>query len=137
MISIAVEVPAVGEAVDLYDAVGWTAYTADPQALVAALLGSHLVLTARDAAGRLTGLARTISDGHTIVYLQDILVHPDAQRTGVGRGLFERVQAAYPHVRQFVLLTDAEPGQRAFYESVGLTEAHDVSPHPLRAFVRA
>jgi len=38
-------------------------------------------------------------------------------------------------VRQVVLLTDAEPGQRAYYESRGFVEAHDVRPEPLRSFV--
>ena len=38
---------------------------------------------------------------------------------------------------QQVLLTDAEPGQRAFYEALGYTETHDVGDgSSLRAFVR-
>jgi hypothetical protein len=35
---------------------------------------------------------------------------------------------------QTVLLTDNEPGQRAFYEALGFTEGADFSPEPLRVF---
>jgi|SRR6478672_10140635 len=106
------------EAVSLYDAVGWTAYTRDPEALVEAIAQSHLVVTARGD-GRLVGLARTISDGVTICYLQDLLVHPDHQRGGIGRALLDRVLREYAGVRQFVLMTDRD-GPRDFYSGAGL-----------------
>lgn len=134
-VTIADEVPAADELVALYASVGWTAYTADPDRLTAALRGSHIVLTARDDAGALVGLVRTVSDGQTIVYIQDILVAPPHQRTGVGGALLDAVLARTTGIRQTVLLTDADPAQRAFYESRGLIETHDVRPHPLRSFV--
>ena len=124
------------ELVDLYDAVGWSAYTRDADMLVAGVAASWLVLTARDVDGALVGMARVVSDGATIAYVQDILVAPSAQRDGVGTALLDAVAGRTTGIRQTVLLTDAEPGQRAFYEAAGFTEAHDVEPHPLRAFVR-
>ncbi|UEJ84508.1 GNAT family N-acetyltransferase [Brachybacterium halotolerans subsp. kimchii] len=128
------EVPALAEALALYGAVGWSAYTRDPQTLERALAGSTRVVCARED-GRLVGLARVISDGASIAYLQDVLVDPGRRRAGIGRALVLEAFAPFSAVRQHVLLTDAEPGQRAFYESLGLSEAHDVRP-PLRAFVR-
>jgi len=106
------------EAVSLYDAVGWTAYTRDPVALSRAISASHLLVTARHDAG-LIGLARTISDGVTICYLQDLLVHPVRQRAGIGRALLDRVLSEYAHVRQFVLMTDGD-GPQSFYRAAGL-----------------
>ncbi len=135
-VTIAQEVPSREDAIALYDAVGWGAYTKDPDRLVGSLRGSATVLTARDGAGRLVGLARTISDGCTVAYLQDILVHPDVQRSGVGGALLDRIVADAAGIRQLVLLTDAEDGQRAFYESRGFVEVHEVKPAPLRSFVR-
>ncbi|MFE6306424.1 GNAT family N-acetyltransferase [Nocardiopsis sp. NPDC057823] len=122
------------EVLELYGSVGWDAYTRDPEGLVRALAGSHRVVAARRD-GRLVGLARSVSDGATVVYLQDVLVAPGEQRGGLGRRLLEELFAGYPGVRQRVLLTDDEDRQRAFYEALGFTEAHDHSP-PLRAFVR-
>ena len=121
----------------LYRSVGWTAYTDEPDTLVAAVAASHTVLCARSSSDeQLVGLARTISDGRTIVYLQDVLVRPEHRRAGVGGALLDAVLSRYRHVRQLVLLTDDEPGQRRFYESRGLVEAHDVRPGALRSFVR-
>ena len=130
------ERPDDDELLALYDAVGWSAYTRQPDDLVAAVAASHLVLTARDTTGALVGLVRTISDGITIVYVQDLLVAPTHQRSRVGGRLLDAVLERYAGVRQTVLTTDAEPGQRAFYESHGFVEAHDVEPAPLRSFVR-
>ncbi|WP_241989137.1 GNAT family N-acetyltransferase [Cryobacterium serini] len=97
---------------------------------------SSYVVSARDSTGALVGLARAISDDVTICYLQDILVNPRHQRNGLGKALVDNVIERYVHVRQKVLLTDDEPGQRAFYESMGFVEGHDFSPTPLRAFVQ-
>lgn len=128
------EVPALGEALELYDAVGWSAYTEDPATLERALSGSGSVVTARRD-GVLIGLARTVGDGAVIAYLQDVLVRPESQGQGIGRRLVEAALAPFSEVRQQVLLTDAEPGQRAFYEALGFVEAHDHEPG-LRSFIR-
>src|SRR5690625_3638441 len=92
----------VEEAADLYQAVGWSAYTRSEQSLMRALDGSHRIVTARDA-GRLVGLARSISDGETIIYIQDVLVRPEAQRLGIGRRLISTL-LDYGDIRQQVLL---------------------------------
>lgn len=123
------------EALALYRSVGWAAYTRDPALLVQAIKNSSFVVTARNAEADLVGLARAVSDDATICYLQDILVDPAFQGAGVGRHLVEAVQTRYRHVRQTVLLTDDEPGQRAFYQALGFTEGDDFSPGPLRVFV--
>ncbi|HIT75732.1 MAG TPA: GNAT family N-acetyltransferase [Candidatus Avipropionibacterium avicola] len=127
--------PGRDELVELYGSVSWGAYTHDPDRLVRALEGSMRVVTARRD-GQLVGLARVVGDGVSIAYLQDILVHPDLHRSGLGRALISAVFEPLSDVRQKVLMTDAEPGQRAFYEAVGFTEVHDVEDGGLRAFVR-
>jgi len=116
---------------DLYGAVGWTVYANDPGTLALALAGSTSVVVARDGQA-LVGLARVVSDKATICYLQDVLVHPDRQREGIGRQLVELALKPYAHVRQKVLLTDDEPGQKAFYESLGYAQVEGA----LRAFAR-
>ncbi len=123
------------ELLDLYASVGWDAYTRDPETLSAAIDGSSYVVTAR-ADGVLVGLARVISDGASICYLQDVLVRPTHRRVGLGRRLVLAALQPYAQVRQKVLLTDDEPGQRAFYESLGYAETRDLGMANLRAFVR-
>lgn len=129
MLSTTAGIPALEVALALYDAVGWTAYTRDPERLRRSLTGSHLVLTVRDDDGTLLGLARTVSDGESVCYVQDVLVHPDARRSGVGRVLLQEVLERYRHCMFVALSTDAadtEDGRRShpFYRSLGFV------PHP-------
>jgi GNAT superfamily N-acetyltransferase len=125
----------LSEVLDLYTSVGWSAYTADPANLQAALNGSSTVVQALENS-RLVGLARVVSDHASICYLQDILVRPEFQGRGIGRALAEKVLEPYAQVRQKVLLTDDEPGQQAFYEALGYTAATDYRGGVVRAFVR-
>jgi GNAT superfamily N-acetyltransferase len=98
------ETPALDEALLLYSAVG-------------------------DDDGGLLGLARTVSDGESICYVQDILVQPDAQRRGVGRLLVQEILERYRHCMFVALSTDAADVEDAlrshpFYRSMGFV------PHP-------
>lgn len=127
--------PAQDELVALYDSVGWAAYTVDPERLHLAVSRSLRVVCAREGE-KLVGLARVVGDGLTIIYLQDILVHPDHQRRGIGAELMKEALRPFSDVRQQVLLTDAEPRQREFYEALGFKEIRDVADAQLRAFVR-
>lgn len=129
------ELPTQAEAVELYESVGWVSYTADPEKLERALAGSLKVVTARDH-GRLVGLARVVGDGVSIAYLQDVLTDREHRRHGLGRRLVAAALAGYEDVYQQVLITDAEPSQRAFYESLGFTELRDLPGAGLRGFAR-
>lgn len=62
----------------------------------------------------LLGIIRTVGDGHTIVFVQDILVFPEHQRKGVGSALLQAVLDRYNHVRQIELTADNAPKTIAF-----------------------
>lgn len=91
--------PSTEELVELYDAVGWSAYTRAPERLVPMLDGSRYLYVAREntteGAERLIGLVRAVGDGQTIAYVQDLLVHPQAQRHGIGSALLGRILADF------------------------------------------
>ena len=76
--------------VGLYTSVGWTSYANDPETLARAVGRSAFVVSARDLTGQLVGLARAISDDVSVCYLQDILVRPGQQRSGIGKALVDR-----------------------------------------------
>ena len=130
----AFEVFDFGALTRLYDAVGWTSYTRVPNLLRQAFLGSDFVLLARIGT-ELLGVVRVVSDDASIVYVQDILVHPRAQRKGVGRAMLTEVLHRYRHVRQQVLLTDDRPEQLAFYTALDFKNTRDLKRTPLNAFV--
>ena len=109
------------EILGLYASVGWTAYTDDPASLRNGFANSLLTLAAYEEAA-LAGLIRVVGDGHTIVFVQDILVHPQFQRRGIGSALLQAVLNRYAGVRQIELLTDDTPETAAFYRSMGFRE---------------
>ncbi|HFH9922564.1 TPA: GNAT family N-acetyltransferase [Streptococcus suis] len=105
---------------DLYASVDWTGYTSRPEMLEKALEHSLLVLAAFDS-DRLVGLLRAVGDGHSIVFIQDILVLPPYQRQGIGRHLLEQAVTHFPGIYQLHLLTDNTEKTRSFYEELGFT----------------
>ncbi|MEN8238787.1 MAG: GNAT family N-acetyltransferase [Actinomycetota bacterium] len=114
----------IEELIDLYDSVGWSAYTADPDGLKRAVANSTYVVAAREG-GELLGVARCISDDVSICHIQDILVRPTRQRSGIGRELFSQCTEHFGNVRMFVLMTDDEPRQQSFYASMGMQNLAD------------
>ena len=83
----------------LYSEVGWTAYTENMPALEQGYKNSMTVLAAYED-DELLGIIRTVGDGFTIVFIQDILVFPEKQRQGIGAALLKAVLDRYPNVRQ-------------------------------------
>lgn len=113
------------EILRLYTAVGWTAYTENMPVLLEGFKNSMLVLAAYDGE-ELLGIIRTVGDGATIVFVQDILVFPDRQRQGIGTALLKAVLDRYPNVRQIELATDNTPKTVDFYRSMGFSEMSEI-----------
>ncbi len=109
----------------LYKAVGWTAYTENMSVLRKGFKNSLLVLAAYDGE-ELLGIIRTVGDGATIVFVQDILVFPDKQRQGIGTALLKEILNRYPNVRQIELATDNTAKTVAFYKSMGFAEMSEI-----------
>jgi ribosomal protein S18 acetylase RimI-like enzyme len=113
------------EILRLYASVGWTAYTEQPDVLRKGFENSLLTLAAYEEE-QLMGIIRTVGDGHTIVFVQDILVFPKHQRKGVGSALLQTVLDRYRHVRQIELATDNTVKTIAFYKSMGFCEMSEI-----------
>lgn len=113
------------EILSLYASVGWTAYTDHPDVLRKGFENSMLTLSAYEE-DQLLGIIRTVGDGHTIVFVQDILVFPEHQRKGIGSALLQAILDRYSHVRQIVLATDNTPKTIAFYKSRGFLELSEI-----------
>ena len=113
------------EILPLYASVGWTAYTDHPDVLRQGFENSLLTLAAYDGEN-LLGIIRAVGDGHTIVFVQDILVFPEHQRQGVGSALLQAILDRYSHVRQIELATDNTPKTIAFYKSMGFRELSEI-----------
>ena len=106
------------EILDLYEAVGWTNYTARPERLRLGYAGSLAVWGAFEG-DNLVGVVRVVGDGSTIAFVQDLIVAPSHQRSGIGAQLMQAVVNRFSDVYQMELLTDDGSGACALYESLG------------------
>lgn len=127
------EVVPIKELTELYESVDWTSYSADPDGLARAVDHSDYVITARNTDGDLIGLTRCLTDDVHICVIQDVLVRPDHQRTGVGSVMVGRCLRIHEHVRQIALMTDDEPITHAFYETLGFSASAE---HGLASFIK-
>ena len=106
----------------LYDSVGWVSYTEKIADMSTLLTDCQLVYSAwHDEL--LVGLIRTVGDGISIQYVQDILVLPKYHRSGIGTKLLKYVMERSINIRQLVLITDGSKENETaitFYKKLGL-----------------
>ena len=102
----------------LYQAVGWTNYTNQPQMLAQALTHSLAIYLARDGE-EIVGLVRLIGDGFSSVFVQDLIVLPSYQRQGIGSTLMKQALSDYKDTYQIQLATEESEKTLGFYRSLG------------------
>ena len=102
----------------LYQAVGWTNYTNQPQMLAQALTHSLSIYLARDGE-KIVGLVRLIGDGFSSVFVQDLIVLPTYQRQGIGSTLMKQALSDYKDTYQIQLATEESEKTLGFYRSLG------------------
>lgn len=108
----------------LYNDVGWSSYTKDIDSLIKSIKNSLKVISVWDK-DLLVGLIRVVGDGHSIIYIQDILILQKYQNRGIGKRLIEIILDKYKNVMQKVLLTDKEEKNILFYKKVGFSMAEE------------
>ena len=89
----------------LYQAVGWTNYTHQPQMLEKALSHSLAIYLAHDG-DSVVGLARLVGDGFSSFFAQDLIVLPSYQCQGIGRDLMKEALGDYKDAYQVQLVTE-------------------------------
>ncbi|WP_067195357.1 GNAT family N-acetyltransferase [Streptococcus sp. DD10] len=102
----------------LYQAVGWTNYTQQPQMLEKALSHSLAIYVALDG-DVAVGLIRLVGDGFSSVFVQDVIVLPAYQRQGIGGALMKESLEDYKDAYQVQLVTDEDEKTLGFYRSLG------------------
>ena len=108
----------IDDVLPLYQAVGWTNYTNQPQMLAQALSHSLATYLARDGE-KIVGLVRLVGDGFSSVFVQDLIVLPSYQRQGIGSNLMKEALADYKDAYQIQLATEQTEKNLGFYRSLG------------------
>lgn len=112
------EIVKLEDVLHLYQAVGWTNYTNQPQMLEQALSQSLVIYLALDG-DAVVGLIRLVGDGFSSVFVQDLIVLPSYQRQGIGRSLMKQALGDFKGAYQVQLVTEQTEKNVRFYRSIG------------------
>ena len=112
------EIVKLEDVLHLYQAVGWTNYTNQPQMLEQALSHSLATYLARDGE-EIVGLVRLVGDGFSSVFVQDLIVLPSNQRQGIGSDLMKEALGDFKDAYQVQLVTEQTEKNVGFYRSMG------------------
>ena len=112
------EVVKLENVLHLYQAVGWTNYTHQPQMLEKSLSHSLAIYLALDGEA-IVGLVRLVGDGFSSVFVQDLIVLPSYQRQGIGSALMKEALRDFKDAYQVQLVTDQTEKTLGFYHSLG------------------
>ena len=112
------EIVKLEDVLHLYQAVGWTNYTHQPEMLEQSLAHSLAIYLAQDGE-KIVGLVRLVGDGFSSVFVQDLIVLPSYQRQGIGSNLMKEALADYKDAYQIQLATEQTEKTLGFYRSLG------------------
>ena len=112
------EIVKLEDVLHLYQAVGWTNYTNQPQMLAQGLSHSLAIYLAFDG-DAVVGLIRLVGDGFSSVLIQDLIVLPIYQRQGIGSALMKETLEDYKDAYQVQLVTEQTERTLGFYRSMG------------------
>ena len=113
------------EILGLYNSVGWVNFTNNPEMLRNAFNNSLTIVGAYEDE-RLIGIIRVVGDGHSIIYIQDIIVLPEYQRKGIGSRMLKEILSLYAHVYQKNLLTENQPNTVEFYKKMNFVPDYEM-----------
>ena len=108
----------INDVLHLYQAVGWTNYTHQPQMLEQALSHSLAIYLALDG-DAVVGLVRLVGDGFSSIFVQNLIVLPSYQRQGIGRDLMKEALEDFKDAYQVQLVTEQTEKNLEFYCSLG------------------
>ena len=112
------EIVKLEDVLHLYQAVGWTNYTNQPQMLEQALSHSLVIYVALDG-DAVVGLIRLVGDGFSSVLVQDLIVLPNYQHQGIGSALMKESLEDFKEAYQVQLATEQTEKNVGFYRSMG------------------
>lgn len=90
----------------------------DPGRIAKMLKHADLIVTVRDGAGAIVGVARSVTDFSFCCYLSDLAVDRAFQRRGIGAQLIKRTRAEVGQETTLVLLS--APQAMTYYPRIGL-----------------
>jgi ribosomal protein S18 acetylase RimI-like enzyme len=119
---------------ELYRHAGWWETDENPEYLrtVQKIIAQTFCFVIAKDNDRIIGMGRAISDGVSDAYIQDVMVHSDYRRQGIGKLIIrELVKYLRDNKLQWIGLI-SEPGYEHFYESLGFSRMEGYTPFLLK-----
>ncbi|HYF03992.1 MAG TPA: GNAT family N-acetyltransferase [Patescibacteria group bacterium] len=106
------------EAIELYAAIGWgKAADYKEETVSRAFDNTQIFIAAKNEGGKSIGFIRILTDYAFYATIADIVVHPDCQKSDVGRALIEE---AKKQLGSTAIFLEAMPQNEEFLKSVVL-----------------
>jgi ribosomal protein S18 acetylase RimI-like enzyme len=122
----------VKQIVDLYLMEDWWDLDVESYDIVNKIIqGSHCFLAAIDE-GRIIGMGRAISDKASDAYIQDVTVHNDYRRQGIGTEIIKAIISRLHNDGLGWIGLIAEKGSHDFYARLGFIRMPDSMPMLLK-----
>jgi ribosomal protein S18 acetylase RimI-like enzyme len=93
--------------------------------LEAALSDAYCIVTAWRGE-EMVGTVTILSDGLNYATFEDVVVHPEHRRRGIGSELMRRAIAGIAHIDPSVVKLNAVPGAEPFYEKLGFALSGEI-----------
>ena len=115
--------------VTLYKSARWWKESYDPSGIKKLIIGSYAFAVAINTSlDKAVGMGRIISDGVSDAYIQDLVVLPEYRGKGIGKKLVEALLDFCLSKGMLWIGIISEPGQDAFYSSLGFKVMDDHVP---------
>jgi len=117
------------EIVNLYKSAGWWKDYYDSSKLDDMIKGSFAFAVAViKKSNKAIGMGRVISDGISDAYIQDLVVLPEFQETGIGKKIIRTLLEFCLSKKIVWIGLIAEPKQSGFYSNIGFKILKDYTP---------
>lgn len=117
------------EIVGLYREAGWWDDAWDASRIPAMIQGSHRFIVAVDeVTGSAVGMGRTISDGVSDAYIQDVVVRKDYRRCHIGVRIIQLLTQLCAEDGILWIGLISEPGTLHFYRKIGFQPMEQYIP---------
>jgi len=113
----------IKQVLELYRLAGWWSKEDQDsdQRLIGGIIEKTFCFVIATLGERIIGIGRSISDGVSDAYIQDVTVHPDYRGRGIGKGIIKTLldYIKEQHIQWIGLIS--EPGYERFYEGLGFS----------------